>query len=135
MGWVTYLTGIYKGTWKTPGWCLDIYTFYHRGRYGWAPSDTWNLNTYLNGVLSGSLEHLADNHMGCPSAYYIDGNCDKWEAQLRDWVNAFEYPPESVDIYDAETNYRKQTAEENRRRENIRRTLMQIAERWESLWD
>ena len=37
-----------------------------RGKRGWAPSDTWNLDVYLARVIGESLNHLADSTYGWP---------------------------------------------------------------------
>ena len=55
--------------WGVPGWVSDIYCFWHRGRYGWCYRDTWSLDYYLNKVLAGSLEHLAQHGHGVPAVF------------------------------------------------------------------
>lgn len=129
----------WKFTIGMPGWCHDLYTYWHRARYGWAPRDTWNLNNYLNRVFAGSLHYLADHSHGCPAAYVDesakDHECDKWEAELRRWARAFSEDPQDVNIYDRETDYAQHIAEEARRREQIQTALKEIAPVWENLWD
>lgn len=118
-----------------PGWMQDIYTFYHRGRYGWAPRDTWSLDGYLNHVLAGTLEYLAEHSHG--SAYPLtdeDPNGERWPADLRRWAHAFSEDPQEVDIYDA-PDYTQHRAEEIRRRQNLHTALKEIEPVWESLWD
>jgi len=137
-----YTTGLHLSdalpiTWSSPGWCQDIYTFYHRGRYGWAPRDTWSLDIYLNRVLAGSLTHLAEHTYGCPSEYFdasATGNeCHRWDAELRRWALAFREDPQDVDIYDHDNNYAAHCAEEERRSTNLHRALKEIEPMWESL--
>lgn len=139
-----YTTGLHLSdelpvTWASPGWCRDIYTFYHRGRYGWAPRDTWSLDIYLNRVLAGSLAHLAEHTHGCPQEYFdgsaTDNECHRWNAELRRWALAFREDPQNVDIYDSDNNYTAQKAEEDRRRANLHRALKEIEPMWEALWD
>lgn len=138
-----YTTGLHLSieflpTWGSPGWCRDIYTFYHRGRYGWAPRDTWSLDIYLNRVLAGSLTHLAEHTQGCPRDYFdadATGNeCHRWGAELRRWSLAFREDPQDVDIYDHDNNYAAQKAEEDRRSVNLHQALKEIEPMWESLW-
>lgn len=125
--------------WAMPGWCRDLYTFYHRGRYGWAPRDTWSLDIYLNRVLAGSLTHLAEHTHGCPQEYFdasaTDNECHRWNAELRRWALAFREDPQDVDIYDRDNNYAAQKAEEDRRRANLHQALKEIEPMWEALWD
>ena len=44
-----------------------VYWFFLRGWRGWAPNDTWSLDTYLDVVIRDAVEHLRKNHMGYPS--------------------------------------------------------------------
>lgn len=124
---------------RVPGWCRDIYTYWHRARYGWAPRDTWSLNTYLNNTFAGTLHHLAEHTHSCPHEYCDetapDNHCHRWESTLRRWAAAFSECPDDVDIYDREQNYRQHNAEETRRRENIHTALKEIEPLWDSLWD
>lgn len=137
-----YVTGISVTdtySYQTPGWCKDVYTFYHRGRYGWAPRDTWCLDDYYNHVFAGSLDYLANHHWGCPQAYFDETQtcreCHEWDVTLRRWATAFSESPNDVDIYDAETDYRQHHAEQTRRRENIHAALKEMEPVWEYLWD
>ena len=134
-----HLPGALPVTWGSPGWCRDIYTFYHRGRYGWAPRDTWSLDAYLNRVLAGSLTHLAEHTHGCPQEYFdasaTDNECHRWNAELRRWALAFGEDPQDVDIYDHDNNYAAHKAEEDRRRANLHQALKEIEPMWEALWD
>jgi len=134
--------------WGTPGWAHDLYTFYHRGRYGWAPRDTWSLDYYLSGVFAGSLTHLNETRWGSPGFVYQDvmrelglGNPEtwdtsmlphdeqkqvedaaeeRWSSMLDGWARAFAEHPEDTDYDD--------------RRENIRRTLVEMSDKWDTLW-
>lgn len=122
-----------------PGWCLDIYTYWHRARYGWAPRDTWSLDNHLNHVLAGTLGHLADHTHGCSFQYFdesaTDNECHKWELTLRQWANAFNEDPDDVTVYDRTNNYAEHAAEEDRRRVNIHTALKEIEPVWENLWN
>jgi hypothetical protein len=131
--------GTWACDWGMPGWCRDIYTYWHRARYGWAPRDTWNLDNHLNHVLAGTLDYLADHAHGCPQEYFdesaTDNECHKWSADLRRWARAFREDPDEVNIYDRDNNYAQHQAEETRRRQNIHTALKEIEPVWESLWD
>jgi hypothetical protein len=122
-----------------PGFCHDIYTYWHRARYGWAPRDVWNLNDHLNRVIAGSLTHLANNTHGVPGAYArpdedTDSAYERWVADLNRWALAFYEASEPVAIYD-KPNYVKHRAEEDRRRNNLQAALAEMAPWWEALWD
>jgi len=131
----------WKFTLRVPGWCQDVSAYWHRARYGWAPRDTWSLDSYLNQVLAGTLAHLAKHSSGYPSSYAdakstdIQTPSDKWRADLLRWATAFSEDPEDVNIYDRDTNYVRQTAEETRRRKNLHTALQEIEPMWGSLWD
>lgn len=94
----------------------DCRAFIHRGRYGWAPRDTWNLESHLAQVLAGSLNHLAEHTHGAPSNYpntnghsfvhAVDEDKEgetiftRWRADLKRWAKAF------ADYYDWQNNSR-----------------------------
>lgn len=127
--------------WRQPGWVNDIVTFCHRGRYGWAPRDTWSLDYYMNRVLSGALVHLADTANGAPAGYGMpegaelgETNFEKWDADLRRWAKAFSEDPQDVDIYD-KPEYVKHRAEEERRRTALHEALREMEPIWEGLWN
>ena len=122
---------------RLPGWVQDIYTYWHRARYGWAPGDVWSLDAYLCSVLAGSLEHLAEHKNGSPAGYPDGGettNHDLWQANLKRWAQAFRENPNDVAIYD-EPNYEKHRAEETRCRENLHKALREMEPWFEALWD
>jgi hypothetical protein len=126
-------------TWRRPGWVVDIHTYWHRARYGWAPRDTWGLDGYLNGVLAGSLSHLAENTHGTPAGYpslteWGETDHQMWSDDLKRWSKAFSEDPEDVDIYD-KPDYTLHNAEEKRRRDAIHQTLKEIEPWWDALWD
>ena len=118
--------------WRVPGWCGDLYTYWHRARYGWAPRDTWSLDVHLNRVLAGTLEHLADHTLSYPATYTSH---EQWESDLRRWAQAFREDPQDVDIYDRDDNYTQHRAEEDRRRANLHAALKELEPLWEGLWD
>ena len=141
--------------WGLPGWMWDIYSFWHRGRYGWCNQDTWSLDSYLNKVLAGSLEHLAHHSHGVPAGFPegveewvpsrsaevsgtgsddVDARFLLWQAKLLEWAKAFSEDPSDVDIYDA-PDYTKHRAEEERRREALHKALKEMELWYEALWD
>lgn len=86
----------------------DVRTAWHRARYGWAPSDTWNLQDYLAGVMAGSLKHLAETSYGSPNGYPLtEGitaetptNHELWKQDLLRWAEACrEYALDENDLY------------------------------------
>ena len=153
----------YRFRWGIPGWCYDAYTFWHRGRFGWAPRDTWSLDTHLNHVLAGTLEHLAYHSHGVPAGYgfpggaaeeaameasvqvqagvqhmpedlTVDARFLQWQAKLLEWAKAFSEDPQDVDIYD-QPDYTTHHAEEERRRNALHKALKEMEPWWEMLWD
>jgi hypothetical protein len=161
--WLDYLTGLslrnrFDGSWhhpklSCPGWCRDLRNIYLRARYGWAPVDVWDLHSYVNGVLAGSLTHLANHTHGTPTSYLGEwyANPDhslvsddmetheaahtRWTTDLHRWAQAFAESPDDVNIYDAANDYRTQNAEETRRRTNIEAALRDLSDHWFELWD
>jgi hypothetical protein len=129
--------------WGVPGWCDDIYTFYHRGRYGWAPRDVWNLDHYLNRVLGCTLAHLAETTHGAPSGYGskdpMETNHDKWEADLRAWSAAFLDLHAWDDGGDTEAydtmSPRDRWKMEQDKHKKVEKALKALAPWWGGLWD
>lgn len=117
-----------------PDWMDDIFAYWHRARYGWAPRDVWNLDAHLNTVLAGSLEHLALHKHGSPCGYpgraeTFDAPTDheRWKDDLLRWAHAFDEAVRGVEIYDA-PHY-------ERIRKNLHTTLKELEPWWEALWD
>ncbi len=53
----------------------DVRDFWQRGHRGWADNDTMDLNSYLAGVIAGSVACLRDNEVGMPVTLHDeDGN-------------------------------------------------------------
>ena len=59
----------------------EIKSFIQRGRYGYAQSDVWNFNDYLERVLAGGLRQLSDSH-SFPGRGKMD-TYKKWQDALR----------------------------------------------------
>lgn len=132
------------------GWYQDIYTYWHRARYGWAPRDTWNLDHSLNRVLAGTLTHLAEHCNGAPAGYprLKNRNHDKtdfkrWEYDLKRWGRAFEDLNwwEENDIYfprdDNDPNWyqNKLMPVEQFFAKRAEKALKEMAPWWQALWD
>mgnify|MGYP001568097009 CR=1 FL=1 len=106
--------------------------FVHRGRYGWAPCDTWSLGAYLEDVLSGSVRHLARNTNS--------GACNmtklEWSIYLNDVANCidlYRYMQDDLDAF--EKNPDKHFADEAKAYEEMTIALHRLVDRWGHLWD
>lgn len=129
--------------WLTPGWYRDIYTFYHRGRYGWAPRDVWDMSDHLNGVIGHMLRHLAENGVGVPSTYneHIDERTFReWEADLQTWSRAFldlqawkEHGEQEA--FENGANWSTILDMEKRKYAAVELALKEMASWWGALWD
>jgi hypothetical protein len=64
----------------------EIKWFIQRGRRGYADCDIWEFHTYLSDVISGGLEKLSKEGIGCPESFYDEKNEDesfqKWKDEL-----------------------------------------------------
>lgn len=134
----------------------DCKTFYLRGRYGWAPRDTWNLESHLARTLAGTLNHLADHTHGVPATYptgktlpqdvATEGVYDSafilWQKDLRRWAKTFD------DYYDWHMNGRELAynvrekkgmnallRKEKEITNNITKTFREIGPWFRALWD
>ena len=56
-----------------------VYWFFIRGWRGWAPNDTWNLDTYLDVVIRDAVEYLRNHKQGYPCQV---GSPEAWDAIL-----------------------------------------------------
>lgn len=132
--------------WGMPGFLYDLQTFYRRGRYGWAPRDTWNLDHHWLQVMGQSLIHLAEHHSGSPvgfprtdepytEAERCEASAKAWETFLRTTGGTFLQHPDDVDIYDAADGYKLQWAEEQRRRDAIVKAWHELEPWLWALWD
>lgn len=54
-------------------------SFWHRGRHGWAPRDTYNLDRYLSRVTADALVYFRQNLSGYPT----DLTEESWDELLR----------------------------------------------------
>jgi len=133
----------------------DCRTFYLRGRYGWAPRDTWNLESHLARTFAGTLNHLADHTHGVPGDYpggtgLNNGNEDpnydtafaNWQTDLRRWAGAFDnYYDWHQNGRDMSYNVRdKSSMKELIRKEkaitnDITKTFKEIGPWFRALWD
>lgn len=128
--------------WHRPRWCHDIYTYWHRARYGWAPQDTWDLDNYLDTVIGHSVIHLSNHTHSAPTGYPrlmnlpLDGDWspvtdydwspvtdyDQWRADLLRWGTACAMASAALEDEDASAAARTKALEE-------------MLPWWDSLWD
>jgi len=121
----------------------DLYTAYHRMRYGWSPRDVWNLDGYLDRVLADTLEHLAQTTHGTPAGYPFkkaapyDDRGDmitdhaQWTHDLLRWSAVFRECADTDDEMMMETGWQHREQPSERRT----RVLAEMSYWWESLWD
>ncbi len=67
-------------------WLRDLKAFWQRGRHGWAPRDTWNLDSYLARVIGETLPYLAAHSHGYPGNYK---SMEEWTATLLSLAGVF----------------------------------------------
>lgn len=152
-GWLHYREiDTARVTWGLPGWCHDVYTYWHRARYGWAPRDVWSLDHYLNRVLGSTLAHLADTTHGTPGGYPLGSKAptdeygnpatdhDQWNADLRKWSDAFldlhawDETGERAE-FDKGTNVRDVCKMEENKYKKVEKALKELGPWWGGLWD
>ena len=85
--------------WK---WFNDLYwnvrNFWHRGRYGYAYVDVWNLGDWAPRVIAEALRYLAKHHHGYPG-YVPWETPEKWAEHLKYLANQFQ---RCADLMDGE---------------------------------
>jgi hypothetical protein len=140
---------------------FDARTLYLRARYGWAPRDVWSLDQYLNRVLAGSLERLAETTPGTPCGYPYgslhvrDGSGlrpyrnedhpndvvtdhEQWQTDLKRWATAFRQILNDDDVFTDDSPFQtsaERQAELDRRRDALHQALAEMTPWWDALWD
>jgi len=138
------------------GLFFDLYTFYHRGRYGWAPMDVWSFDSYLERVIGAGLNHLAENSHGAPSGFpnpdpNTNTDFDLWSVTLKQWSKSFadsyyytmnsgelatyesKYPV--IDPVNDPHNFNLSTVKEQKLSANISNSLVEMSKWFRNLWD
>ena len=124
----------------------NLKDFYLRGRDGWAPSDTWSLDTYLSSVLGGSLTYLAQHSQSAPLDYptispahsqEIPTNQEAWKHDLIRWATAFaDYARDDYyDLYGEEGESIRWSEDEANRMQAVKTALIEMAPWFTFLWD
>lgn len=125
-----------------PVWGYDLYTFWHRGRYGWAPRDAWNVDTHLDRVMSQMLAHLAETTHSYPGDGY--DSIESWRTQLREWSQDLIAPEEFSESEESTCMIMKARSEEDydayrvieqRLRGRHDAALHAVIDHWHTLWD
>ena len=137
-----------------------VYWFFLRGKNGWVPNDTWDLDSYLARVISESLKHLAETSNGWPCSNEFP-TFESWKEYLLKLSKAFEdsvyyddwtynqyvqmyhdeglNPPDSFEKINADSlgheawdKYHKLCQIEQDR---IRDEMKKVFDNWRALWD
>ena len=101
--------------WKSwiPRWfkrtihAVPVREFIQRGRRGWADSDTWGLDSYINRVTGEALVYMVETNFGWPGEQSDWPTSEEWDAYCLTM---------SRDMLDWSLDWREETAEENRAR-------------------
>ena len=73
---------------------------YQRATRGYCDYDIWDFSSYLLDIMSGGLNHLADNHYGWPGTEQFPEPED-WTKYLKDMAQKFYSAKEDNDFYPA----------------------------------
>lgn len=132
--------------WLAWGWALDLHRFLHRGRYGWAPHDSFEMSDYLNGVIGGLLIELAEEKCGAPYAYpnlnpiddpdnpgELETDFELWSADLARWGNVFLDAARNDDSALGE-DYAAMGRAEIARAKAVEQALREMTPWWGALW-
>lgn len=78
----------------------NLRAFWQRGRRGWADRDTWNLDSYLARVISGSLGYFGSpEHLhGYPSSMTYE----EWQQVIKEIAEGMDAHCALSDVYDAD---------------------------------
>lgn len=102
--------------------------FYNRGRYGWSPCDVWDLNTYLEDVIAGSVQHLAEGSFGSPGLEEFPTHAT--------WVDYLSGIVADIKNYQKVGNDLNSTLEDEVHAEAVMNiALLKLVKYWGHLWD
>jgi len=100
----------------------EIRAFIHRGRYGYAPCDLWNFDSYLDDIIANGLRDFnKQNH-----SYPMGDTSEEWGSFLMDVARAIEY---------SQWAEREKPEEEDAAYDKKIASLHKLVDRWGSLWD
>lgn len=126
--------------WKNiPYLWLGIKSFYLRGKNGWSPYDTWNMDNYLLKILPEMLRYLAENTHSYPvltepmTKESLDKDAEKWKKILIYMAKCFEEADEDNYPFDGDIENWKvlEKHRDNKKNEG----LMSLKEYFWDLWD
>lgn len=133
--WEFYLTHPHE-------WFFDLYReirrCIHRGIYGYADVDVWNLTNYLIVWLPDALRQLAEEENGCPQDLFDKGcagdECHKWRDLLIEMAEGFEFYREyDRTHWEAPIEQEQELFEEAHKR--VAKSLLLMAQWYPNLWD
>jgi hypothetical protein len=112
-----------------------VWGYVQRARRGWSDEDAWNLDTYLAGVIAGSLCRLAATKHGIPCDFlpkpyrtdYSDAEFEAAEAAWTAWLLACSAAYQEY----ADSRFECDKGIYEDHPERMRRLL----DHWSSLWD
>ncbi|MBO0816741.1 MAG: hypothetical protein J2P30_16575 [Actinobacteria bacterium] len=120
----------WRSTWHPPPW-RRVWWNWQRMRRGWSDGDTWSLDAYLAGIISGSVAYLRDHGATYPGE---ENGAD--EQQWRDILTRIAGPL-AVDwdrIVDGENP--EQCRERQERELAAQQEALRLLARWfHHLWD
>jgi len=108
-----------------PKWLFqELREFYLRGMYGWAPSDTWSLDHYLDDIFIGALPYLAKHTHGFPM--------DETEESLAQCLN--EIAAKIKAEHDINESDEWSVEKVQKLNEEKIAALYKLVDRWNGLW-
>lgn len=105
---------------------ITVPEFFIRGRRGWAPSDTWNLDGYFSRVMGEALARFAESTHGWPGEESEWPKFEDWQAEIRTQSKAL------LAYANEEFNWNGGWQE---RAEANAKAIARLSEYWGHLWD
>ncbi len=117
--------------WYVTGWTRSIIYFIQRGRRGWSERDVWDLESYLAGVIEGSVEHLRQTTHSYPGLSLTGQEIteQEWDETLTAISEGFGLMARDEDLMDGD---RIVTTVE--RRKEYKKAMRLLAKNFPSLW-
>lgn len=109
----------------------QIKNFIQRGKKGWCPEDTWNLDNYLSRVIAESVDYLNKNKHGYPHRL----TDKKWSKILKDISEGMLAVERFDDNFDYDQSFEKYKSEYDKAYKKRKEALKLLTTYFNNLWD
>jgi len=109
---------------------MKLKNFILRGKRGWCPEDTWNLDSYLARIISETTRYLAEN----TNSYPYEMGKGQWAGTLKE-ISEGIMATEVVDDFIEELTPDEYVIEMGKAFKKRKKALKLLIDYFEDLWD